>query len=203
MEKILWKETYDGGSPEAEEKIFKDLAFRMVRIQERNRIKSKATEDRRTLHAKIVLGVTNARLEVAQDLAMPHRAGPFQPGATFRTIVRLSNASGIAAHDGGKDMRGAALRLALGQEQTHDLLMTSYPVSHARNARQFVKFAEVMAGNKLIAIPRLFFRFGPFEARRMLSNVLSAATVSRSLALERYWSRGAILWGHTGPVRFN
>jgi hypothetical protein len=80
--------------------------------------------------------------------------------------------------------------------------MTSYPVSHARNARQFVEFAEVMAGNKLIAIPRLFLRFGPSGARRMLKNVLSAATVSRSLALERYWSRGAILWGHAGPVRF-
>jgi catalase len=202
MEKTEWKEVYDGGSPEAEEEIFRALAVRMVKVQERNRIKSRAPVNRRTLHAKIVVGVTNARFEVARNLDASYRVGPFQPGATIRTMVRLSNASGIAGRDGGKDMRGAALRLELGHGRAHDLLMTSYPVSHARNARQFVQFAEVMAGNKLLAILRLFIRFGPIESRRMLRNVLAAATVSRSLALERFWSRGAILWGHAGPVRF-
>src|SRR5262249_5024629 len=82
------------------------------------------------------------------------------------------------------------------------LLMTNFPVSHARNASQFVGFARVMSGAKLLILPRLILEVGPFETVRMLRNVAKAARTIDSVALETYWSRGAILWGAAGPVRY-
>ena len=43
---------------------------------------------------------------------------------------------------------------------------------------------------------------GPSETIRMLRNVLDGRGVPRSLALESYWSRGAMRWGEDGAVRF-
>jgi len=37
---------------------------------------------------------------------------------------------------------------------------------------------------------------------RVLRNLKEANRLSPGLALESYWSRGAVLWGDTGPVRF-
>lgn len=50
--------------------------------------------------------------------------------------MRFSNASPIHAGDGFKDMRGAALRIHLGENRYHDLLAASFPVSHAGDAWQ-------------------------------------------------------------------
>ena len=100
-------------------------------------------------------------------------------------------------------MRGAAVRVKVSDGEHHDLLMTGFPVSHARNARQFVAFAKAMAGSRLLILPRLLMSVGPFEMIRMLRNVMKAAAHRvDSLALETYWSRGAILWGNAGPVRY-
>ena len=99
-------------------------------------------------------------------------------------------------------MRGAAVRIKVSDTEWHDLLMTNFPVSHARNARQFVAFAQAMAGSKLLLLPRLLLSVGLSEMIRMFRNVIQASRrpVS-SLALETYWSRGAILWGND-PVRY-
>jgi hypothetical protein len=37
----------------------------------------------------------------------------------------------------------------------------------------------------------------------MLSNMKQGLRPCASFALERFWSRGAVLWGDAGPVRFN
>jgi hypothetical protein len=51
-------------------------------------------------------------------------------------------------------------------------------------------------------LPRLLARFGPSETARILGSLKKANRPSASLALESYWSRGAVLWGDAGPVRF-
>ena len=95
------------------------------------------------------------------------------------------------------------MRVSVTGDEVHDLLMTNYPVSHARDAEQFVAFARTMSGNRALGVVKLAFAVGPGEAIRMLCNILDASNrpVS-SLALESFWSRSAILWGAAGPMRY-
>lgn len=197
-----WQEQYDGGSAEAEQKIFAELAEAMLGVQEGNRQKAARDRPDRTLHAKTLVGVTDARLIVDQTLPAAFRVMHFQPGSTLPVAVRFSNASAIPQPDSAPDMRGAALKIQLDGHDVHDLLMTSYPVSHARNARQFVEFAVIAQGPRETLIERLVAKFGEGEAQRMIGNVQHASQRCTSLATQRFWSRGAILWGDR-PVRFD
>ncbi len=198
---VQWREIFEGGSPEAEREIFLALAEDMIRIQETNRRKAGADHPARTLHAKGVIGVTNATLHLDGALPTDFCAGPYQPGAVLPTTVRLSNASGVPHSDVVADMRGAALRISAPEGRAHDLLMTSYPASHARDARQFVAFAVIASGPREMMQARLFEAFGEAEARRMLANIGQGIRACSSFALESFWSRGAVLW-NGAPVRF-
>ncbi|MFQ3555351.1 hypothetical protein QZN11_00845 [Streptomyces gramineus] len=198
----VWREIYHGGSPEAEADHFTDLADVIVGVQRTNQRKSGSQVARRTFHAKIVVGVDNAELAFRDDLPADLQAGEFTAGARLPAVVRLSNASGAIRPDGSPDLRGAALGLTLPSGREHDLLMTSYPVSHARDAHQFVEIARIGAGPKLLVLPRMLVKFGPSETARVLHNLRQANRPSPGLALESYWSRGAVLWGDAGPVRF-
>jgi hypothetical protein len=190
-------------------------------VQLKIKKRSRAAGVERAFHAKAILGVENARLKFRPDLPEDLRVGFARSGAEYPVIVRLSNAGGARQPDFAPDLHGAALRIQ-GieeiegiediQEQpdlAHDLLMTSFPVSHAANAREFVAFAQVMAGadsslRKGIALfVKLPLAVGWFNAARMRRNVMAGSRrKASSLALETYWSRGAILWGAAGPVRF-
>ncbi|MFF3088800.1 peroxidase family protein [Streptomyces nojiriensis] len=202
-------ERYAGGSPEAERLVFERLARELLRVQLKVRRRSGAAAVDRTFHAKAVLGVENARLRFREDLPEALRAGFATPGAEYPVTVRLSNASGVRQPDFAPDLRGAALRVEVGPGETHDLLMTSFPVSHARDAGEFVAFAKAMAGadSRLRKGYALFLKLplavGWPAAARMRRNVVAGTRRTvRSLALETYWSRGAILWGDSGPVRY-
>ncbi|MFD0479354.1 hypothetical protein ACFQ0B_72720 [Nonomuraea thailandensis] len=202
-------ERYVGGSPEAERVILERLAGDLMRVQLKIKERSGAAGIDRAFHAKAILGVENARLRFHTSLPEELRTGFAQPGAEYPVIVRLSNASGVRQPDSAPDLRGAALRIQVGAEETHDLLMTNHPVSHAANAREFVVFAQVMAGatttlRKAVALyVKLPWALGWSTAARMRRNVLAGTRREvRSLALETYWSRGAILWGQAGPVRY-
>jgi hypothetical protein len=197
-----WVEVYEGGSREAEQEIFQQLAQAMVTVQETNRQKTGASHTSRTLHAKVIAAVSNARLSVDPTLPENLCVGHFQPGASMEATVRFSNASGIPRPDGAPDMRGIALRLPTGAGKHHDLLMTNYPVSHARNARQFVEFAVIASGDRALMPQLLETTFGKSEAERLMNVVGKGMRASPSIALERFWSRGAVLWG-SSPVRFN
>ncbi|MFJ9350963.1 hypothetical protein [Streptomyces sp. NPDC101237] len=197
-----WREIHLHGSPEAEEAHFRDLADIVVGLQRANKRESGSTVSRRTFHAKIVVGVSDAELAFRTDLPDDLAASDFTAGARLRATVRLSNASGVISPDGRPDLRGAALKISLPGGGDHDLLMTSYPVSHARDATQFVEIAEIGAGPKDQIQARMLARFGPSETARILDNLRRANRPTASLALESYWSRGAVLWGETGPVRF-
>ncbi|MEV0387587.1 peroxidase family protein [Nonomuraea sp. NPDC050643] len=202
-------ERYVGGDPEVERKIFEKLARDLMRVQLKIKKRSGADDVDRTFHAKAILGVENARLRFHPDLPDDLRTGFAQAEAEYPVIVRLSNASGARQPDSTPDLRGAALRVQAGADRAHDLLMTNYPVSHARDAREFVAFARAMAGadstlRKAIGVfVKLPWAVGWSSATRMRRNVRAGTgRPVRSLALETYWSRGAILWGQAGPVRF-
>ncbi len=197
-----WHEVYEGGSEQAEQDHFRKLASDIVGVQRENERKSGSPAARRTFHAKVVVGVDNAQLAFPADLPAELFAGDFTAGATLPATVRLSNASGTVQPDSAPDLRGAALKIALPGGADHDLLMTSYPVSHARNATQFVEVAVIGAGPADQVLPRMLASFGQSETDRILGNLKQANRPSASLALETYWSRGAVLWGDAGPVRF-
>jgi hypothetical protein len=204
-----WTEEYAGGSAEAERREFEDLAWEIMQVQLKNQRAASAHSVPhgvdRAFHAKATLAVTDAELRFL-DLPGELRAGFAQPGATYPTVVRFSNAAGNGQPDFAKDLRGVALRITVSPDEQHDLLMTNFPVSHARNARQFVAFANATAGgttSRLLGLVRLAFRVGPRETVRMLQNVQAGrGRKVGSVATETYWSRGAIRWGGELAVRY-
>ncbi len=109
-----WAETLVGGSPEAERREFERLARDIMRVQIKTAKAASAggiphTVDR-TFHAKSTLALDNAELrfvELPDDL----RAGFAQPGASYPTVVRFSNAAGAGHPDTEPDFRGVALRV--------------------------------------------------------------------------------------------
>lgn len=201
-------ERYEGGSPQAERLVFERLARELMRVQVKNR-RAGGGPVARAFHAKAPVAVENARLRFHDDLPAALRVGFARPGAEYPATVRLSDASGIRQGDGSPDLRGAAVRVRVTEEESHDLLATSHPVSHAANAREFVAFAKAMAGARspmqkaFALLVKLPLAVGLRTAGRMRRNVRAATrhTVD-SLATETYWSRGAMLWGAAGPVRF-
>nr|WP_199047440.1 catalase [Dyella sp. ASV24] len=200
IEKKPWTEVYDGGGPEVEREGFHQLARAMLDIQEKNREFAGASQAMRTLHSKILVGVTNAELRMDLDLPHSFSVCHFTPGEVLGAAIRFSNASGVPKRDDAADMRGIAIKLALPHGQSHDLLMTNYPVSHARNANQFVQFATIAMGDSATFKERLVAHFGADDAMRMITAVMNGMRPSAGLQTEAFWSRGALLWG-TFPVR--
>ena len=204
-----WTETYRGGSAEAEYAEFQMLATEIMQVQLKNQKRASAGGHPqhldRAFHAKPTLVVNAAKLRFCSDLPVELQSGFARPGAEYRTSVRFSNASGERHNDLDKDLRGVALRVLVNDEEQHDLLMTNFPVSHARDARQFVTFAKATAGgniSKAAGVVKLIATYGVRETWRMLRNISDARTVVDSIATETYWSRGAIRWGATLAVRY-
>ncbi len=203
-----WREEYVGGSPEQERVEFEALAADIMRVQLKNRKAASAHGVPhgvdRAVHAKTTFAVDDAELTFL-DLPPDLEVGFAQSGAVYPVLVRFSNAAGIVKPDAKKDLRGVALRVTTPEREQHDLLATNFPASHARDARQFVRFAVATAGgpiSKITGLAGLVISCGPRETVRMLGNVSKALTTIGSIATETYWSRGAIAWGDTLAVRY-
>jgi hypothetical protein len=197
----MWKESHAGGSQAAEKKLFEALSKDIHEIRERV---ARKTGDRglRTLHAKILVGVRNAQLYIDDDLPIEFAAGYFKPGERLPVIARFSNASPMCLGDARRDMRGVVLRVDLDNGRCHDLLMTSYQVSHARDARQFIEVAKIATGPKALILPRLIYKLGLTETKRIVANIKAGSRAVESIASLQFWSRAALLWGDAGPVRY-
>ena len=192
-----WAETYLGGSPEAERVLFEKLARKIMRAQVKNAAGGKIVAG---FQAKGTYVVDEASLRFVDDLPADLRVGFAQPGASYPTTVRFSNAEGRLLPDTAADLRGVALRVTAASDEQHDLTMTSAPVAHARDAKQFVDFAALTAGGGLSRVGgllRLPFVVGPFEAVRMIRNILGGRSSISSVATISYWSRTPIRWGDT------
>ena len=202
-------ETYEGGDAETEHLMFKGLADDIMHAQLKARRAAGGAAllvaVDRAFHAKPLLAVDTANLHFRPDLPADLAAGFVRANARYDVIVRISNAANRPGPDNAPDMRGIALRIEVSADEQHDLLATNYPVSHARNARQFVRFAVATAGgtvSRFVGIAGLVFTEGLSETFRMLRNVAAARRQIESVALETYWSRGAMRWGPELAVRF-
>jgi hypothetical protein len=196
-----WREIFAGGSPESEKRMFDAFSKDVRKIHDRVAYKTGRSE-LRTLHAKILVGVRNAALHVDHDLPIEFAAGYFKPGECFSITARFSNASPMCLGDARKDMRGVVLRIDLRNGRCHDLLMTSYQVSHARDARQFIEVAKIATGPRALILPRLVYKLGLAETRRIIANIKAGSRAVESIASLQFWSRAALLWGDAGPIRY-
>ncbi len=191
-----WRESFWGGSEQAENQQFAVWAQEIQDIQYNLRAKNNAPVLRRGFHAKQHVGVDNAALTIPDQIPSHLRVGPFQPGARYPAIVRFSNASGTVQPDKKGDLRGLAARVRVSTDTNIDLLATNAPVSFARDAEQFMTFAKVTTGPRLKLIPTLLSEVGLKEAIRMLRTAISGTRRPvLSLATEQYWSRGAYRFG--------
>jgi hypothetical protein len=193
-----WREAWLGGSPEAEGRIFEQVAAKITRTQVKNQ-KAAGGPVTAGFQAKGLFGTYAAELRFL-DLAPELQVGYARPGASYRTAVRFSNAEGRLLDDHQADLRGAALRVMVTPDEHHDLLMTSAPVSHARDARQFAEVAVATAGGGLpryLGLVRLLFVLGPAETVRIVRNLAAGRKRITSLATESFWSRIPIAWGDT------
>ncbi|HEY5857090.1 MAG TPA: peroxidase family protein [Aldersonia sp.] len=196
----------------AENEEFEKLALDIMQVQTTARKRCSrgdlAYPLQRALHAKATLAVDNAELRFFSDKDLPAdlRVGFARPDAKYRTVVRFSNANSCAQSDHAPDLRGIALRVHVGADKSHDLLATNFPVSHARDARQFVEFAKRTAGgnvSRAFGLLSLVKTFGIRETVRMVCNVSAARRQSvSSVATQTYWSRAAMTWGPAMKVRF-
>ncbi|MCM4076281.1 peroxidase family protein [Paractinoplanes hotanensis] len=199
-----WREVYLGGSPEAERRIFDRVARQIMLTQ----LKNRPTGDAPVVagfQAKGTYAVDDAHLRFADDLPAELQVGFARPGAAYRTSVRFSNAEGRILDDREPDLRGAALRITVSDDEQHDLLMTNAPVSHARDARQFAEFAVATAGGgvgRYTGLAKLAFVLGPGETARIVRNVVAARRRITSVATETYWSRTPIMWGGHLAVQY-
>ncbi|MFD9817709.1 peroxidase, partial [Streptomyces violascens] len=110
-------EQYEGGSPEAERKVFEEFAQRIVRIQRINQDTGRLPGPDRAFHAKTTVAVDNARVRFRTDLPLSLREGFVQPGAEYPALVRYSNAAGVPAAQAGPEQPGRARRQRLGRHQ--------------------------------------------------------------------------------------
>ncbi len=166
-----WREVYLGGSAETERETFERLARTLMQVQlTTTRAAARSGVPQavdRAFHAKVDAGAGRRRAAVRGPPTCPRTCAPgfAQPGAAYPTTVRFSNAAGAGRRDDASPTcAGVALRVQVSPEESHDLLATNYPVSHARDARQFVEFAAATAGGRLarlLGLLRLVRLFGP------------------------------------------
>jgi hypothetical protein len=157
--------------------------------------------DARLMHAKTVVGVTNASLIVDRLVSAELAVGHFQPGEILPVVLRFSNASPAPQGDPAPDMRGLAMRIDLPEGGIHDLLLANTPTSFARNARQFFVVALALMDDRENWLTKLVAEIGIPESRRIATYLRSSLKLCPSLALEHFWSGGPYLWGDN-PVRF-
>lgn len=190
-----WKESYLGGSPAAEQQFIKQAEKDINEIQAANKKTKNASSYKRGFHAKMDAGFTNAQFRIMKDIPPQLAIGMFQPGKSYATKVRFSNATGTVEPDRSKDLRGLALKVKtdIGEQ---DFLVTNAQAGFAHDARQFMNFGKAFAGPQYLAIPKLIQSEGPFETFRILQTAIPQ--VSRpvaSLVTESYFSRAPYALG--------
>lgn len=196
-----WQEVYLGGTVEAEESLFLNMARRIARACDttfRNGLTGPALP---MLHAKSVAGIADARLVVDANLPRALAFAHFRPAATIPALVRFSNAAGVVQSDAAPDVRGLSVRLVLPRDEVHDLFLVNAPASIARDASQYLALATAAlhGGGSLLA--ELAARLGEEESHRVATLLKTQLAICSSVADENYWSGCAYLWADR-PVRY-
>jgi len=204
-----------GGSEEKENALIAEMAKEVREIVESLRDSNGGVRGR-AQHARASAGIKNAEFRVLPGIPEDLRVGFLKPDASYRAVLRFSNASGLINRaDSEKDLRGVAIKLNPPEGDEHDFLMTNAEEHHARDAFEAmatsVAFSTDGALRQLIdaddaRIQKLVQTLDGFRelARRVgkIDATLIILRLSRqmktpveSLATETYWSRAPLRIG--------
>ncbi len=157
----------------------------------------------RGFQRKTLYATTTAQFRVPMNLPAPLTGGPFQPGATFRAIVRFSSAAATLEADPVPDQRAVGVRITDDAGRVQDLTFTSGAAgNHARDARQFVSsmraVVDISGGGltgRIRAAAGLLFREGLQEMKRLGRARRASVDSAVSLTALSYYSRSPIEMG--------
>jgi hypothetical protein len=181
-------------------RIAKDATRTLARLQ---RAAAGDGDPDRGFQRKTLYATTTARFLVPANLPPLLAAGPFQPGAAFRAILRFSNAGSTVAADRDPDQRAVGVRIIDDAGRVQDLTFTSGAAgNHARDARQFVSSMAAVADGleggrvaRLRALAGLLRREGLGETLRLARARREAVDKGVSLAALAYYSRSPFEMG--------
>ena len=200
-----WEERYLGGGVLEESKVIRELAEATNTRQEKLRRQDHKTRPCRGFQAKGHAGIAYARFAVSPDVPDELQHGIFVPGKAYSAVVRFSSAAGSVRHDQLPDLHGLAVRVyvdssgkeknedfleSTGTEVIQDLLATSAPLSHTRDAREFMIYSNADVSNSKIGKFVSMFIRSPklaLRARKIFRKYVDRPV--NSLADETYWSR--------------
>lgn len=156
-------------------------------------------------------GCVDATFTVHRDVPERLCHGVFQPGVSYRALIRFSNAFKVA-HDLKRDARGMAIKLTGVEgcrvrlpnldgtptvlldegEATQDFLLVTHSEFFTRNATEFIGVINALVGGSSagIALPRRFFGIRPlrFQWRNFVALVRTRTVTSNPLFL-KYFSQ--------------
>src|SRR5215216_2445991 len=189
-----------------QDEMLDDLTERIQQMQAKAREMAQKRNPSATLkrgfHAKGT--EVRAKFQVRSDIPQNLQVGLFQPGATYDSLIRFSNARGEILGDLSKDQRGVAIRVKtnpgerlITQDTTNiqDFLMTNTPISFARNPVQFIEVGEILLGGITKVVPRLVKKYGFQEARRIMALFLAPVISFKPYQMNGYWSRTSYQFG--------
>jgi hypothetical protein len=183
-----WRETYMGGSAQAEQALFATLAPRITTIQDVVLAADEASRVHRAFHNKG--DAVRVTFTVADDLPEQFRVGVFAPGARYDGVGRFSRSQSHSASDSALDERGFAWSLEHKGGAQH-FLGSNTPRSFARDPITFVRAGEAIAKSSKLLLPlRLAKAVGLGAAIKILFQ-LATETPDRRIAFtgQTYWSR--------------
>lgn len=155
-------------------------------------------------HQKQTLGAFGT-LRIFESIPTALKQGPFakeddlERSLCYRVACRFSNGQPCPFSDQAADVRGVAIKFFTAQGIETDLLMTNEGGrSHARNAVQFMDFADILvaqiAKGALGAVEEastelLSGKLGPVETARIVAILAKETTLHsvESLTTERFW----------------
>ncbi len=151
----------------------------------------------RPQHAKMIVGVKNATINIASNISEDLQVGFIKPRLTYPVLIRFSNASAFVQNDTDDDLRGVAVKINFPGNSEQDFLMTNAEQHHAKNALHAMAISLASTKkNKLQVLFDLVKRVGIVDAIKMIKTV--KAQMKRpvtSLTTETYWSRAPLRIG--------
>lgn len=199
-----WRDeiSYLGGSLKAEQALIARMeqdVRSVVRAAERTNGKPM-----RAQHAAPHAGVRRAYVRIASRLPTDLQVGFLRPGAEYAAHIRYSSAASALSHGPRPDLRGCAVRIVIGPNTIHDLLMANAERHHARDAWEATAAMWAYGGhNDLIGLLRLVTRVGPGRALAIASVLREQTAIPvDSLASETWWSRAPYAFGKVA-LRFH
>ncbi|MFK7049737.1 MULTISPECIES: catalase [Flavobacterium] len=180
-----------------EQELILDMQSMLQEKMEKDYAKGKTKRD---AHPKC-LALLKGHFKIIENLPNNLQIGLFQPGKSYKSFIRISNASGRVQSDKIKDFRGFAIKLIevdgkrfdTTEKQTQDFLMISLPIMPLGTIKLFrdaVYYA--IKWNPLVLALKMIFS-GNGKILKALNNAKKNEANPLDLT---YWSTTPYMYGN-------